>query len=74
MQLGSSVVGTLYGGQTSAFAPPPATYPENNQTVTAMAFGPQGSGGDGIGCGHIASWVSVAAFGLLLFIYWGLPR
>lgn len=74
MQLGSSIVGNLYAGNTSAFTPPPATYPENSQTVTAMAFGPQGGSGGGVSEGHIASWVAALAFGALLFIWWGLPR
>jgi hypothetical protein len=75
MFLGSSVVGQLYGGQSSAFTPPPATYPENAQTVTEAAFGPQaaGTGGGRFSAGHKASWVSAGAFVLLAFIWWGLP-
>jgi hypothetical protein len=75
MFLGSSVVGQLYGGQSSAFTPPPATYPENAQTVTEAAFGPQGGGAGGgrFSAGHKASWVSTAALVTLFIIWWGLP-
>jgi hypothetical protein len=76
MFLGSSVVGQLYGGSQggSAFTPPQTTYPENNQTVTAAAFGPQGGAAGGrVAPGHLASWVAAGAFAALFIIWWGLP-
>jgi len=77
MNMGSgitgSVVGSLYAGQPSAFTPPPAAYPEGSQSVTAAAFGPQG-GGEGVGCGHVTSWIAAASFVILVVIWWGLPR
>lgn len=71
-----SVVGGLYpGGGSGAFTPPPSTYPENAQTVTAAAYGPQGGTAKSrVGVGVGSSWVAAAAFGLLVFIWWGLPK
>ena len=76
MQLGSSIVGQLYGGAgNTAFTPPQTTYPENNQTVTAAAYGPQGGEASGgrFSAGHKASWVATGAFVVLFVIWWGLP-
>lgn len=74
-----SVVGGLYAGYPgtaqSAFSPPPATYPENSQTVTAAAFGPQGgTAGGGMAPGHKAGLVAALAFGALVFMWFSLPR
>jgi hypothetical protein len=77
MDMGSgitgSVVGQLYSGNPTAFTPPPAAYPEGNQSVTAAAFGPQG-GGQAPAIGHWATWIAAASLVVLVCFWWSAPR
>lgn len=71
-QLTGSAVGRLYGGQ-SAGSPTRTAVPEGPMTVADAAYGGGGGGGGGR-VGTHAVLVGVIAAGILLFMWWGLPR
>ena len=71
--LNASVVGGLYSGATAPPTPSPHAYPEGNTTVTQAAYGVDSS--DGVtSAGLHCAWAGALAFGLLVFMWWSLPR
>lgn len=69
--LTGSAVGQLYNG-SSAGAPPRTAVPEGPMTVADAAYG--GGSGGGRSVGTHAVVIGVIAAGILLFMWWGLPR
>jgi hypothetical protein len=71
--LSGSVVGGLYPGQTAA-APMRTAVPEGpaGGTVAAAAFG--GADASVSNSGMHSCVIGALAIGLLLFMWWGLPR
>jgi hypothetical protein len=74
--LTGSVVGGLYGpnGGASSARPTRTAMPEGPSTVTAAAYGGSGGGSTGPNPGRHATIIGAVALGLLVFIWWGLPR
>jgi hypothetical protein len=70
--LTGSAVGSLYNGGQSAGSPTRTAVPEGPMTVAQAAYGGGGSGGGN--CGTHSVIIGVIAAGLLLFMWWGLPR
>lgn len=70
--LTGSAVGNLYNGGTSSMAPTRTAVPEGPMTVAQAAYG--GGGGGNGSCGTHAVVIGVIAAGILLFMWWGLPR
>lgn len=73
--LTGSVVGGLYGpnGGASAAMPTRTAVPEGPTTVAAAAYGGVGAEG-GSNSGMRACFIGAAAIGILLFMWWTLPR
>lgn len=74
--LTGSVVGGLYGpggGGASAVAPTRTAVPEGPTTVAAAAFGGAGDEG-GSSSGMHTCLIGGLALGILLFMWWTLPR
>lgn len=69
--LTGSAVGSLYNGSSSV-QPTRTAVPEGPMTVAQAAYG--GAGGGGGRCGTHAVVIGVIAAGILLFMWWGLPR
>lgn len=69
--LTGSAVGSLYGGQSS-MAPTRTALPEGPTTVAQAAYGGPGESTSSVGTHAVA--VGVIALGILLFMWWGLPR
>ena len=69
--LTGSAVGQLYNG-SSAAGPTRTAVPEGPMTVADAAYG--GGGGGGRSVGTHAVVIGVIAAGILLFMWWGLPR
>ena len=72
--LTGSVVGGLYPNGSSAAAPTRTAMPEGPTTVAAAAYGGGAAGSGASNAGVSACLVGAAAIGLLLFMWWGLPR
>lgn len=71
--LNGSVVGSLYGGYPGAAVPAASGIPEGPATITQQAFGvPSATRGSRVGLS--ASAIGTVAIGLLIFIWWALPR
>lgn len=68
-----SVVGNLYGGYGSASVPAASGIPEGPGTITQQAWGVPGAA-SGPRVGLHAGALSTLALGLLVFIWWALPR
>jgi hypothetical protein len=68
-----SVVGSLYGGYGGAAVPAASGIPEGPGTITQQAWGVP-SPGSGSRIGLHAAAISTLALGLLVFIWWSLPR
>lgn len=77
MRLGTgvtgSVVGGLYGGYGGAAVPAASGIPEGPSTITQQAWGVPTAGG-GSQLGLHAAGIGTLALGLLVFIWWALPR
>ena len=71
--LTGSAVGSLYNGSSSAAAPTRTAVPSGPMTVAQAAYGGPGDGG-GAATGRHAVIIGVIAAGILLFMWWGLPR
>lgn len=73
--LTGSVVGGLYGPNSgaSAVAPTRTAVPEGPTTVAAAAFGGAGDEG-GSSSGMHTCLIGGLALGILLFMWWTLPR
>jgi hypothetical protein len=73
--LTGSVVGGLYGpnGGATAAMPTRTAVPEGPTTVAAAAFGGAGSD-DGSSAGMHTCLIGGLAIGILLFMWWTLPR
>jgi hypothetical protein len=73
--LSGSVVGGLYGpnGGATAAMPTRTAVPEGPTTVAAAAYG--GGGGEGVSnSGMHTCLIGGIAIGILLFMWWTLPR
>lgn len=68
-----SVVGSLYGGYGGAAVPAASGVPEGPTTITQQAFGVPPAGGTSR-VGLSAAAIGTAALGILVFIWWALPR
>ena len=68
-----SVVGDLYGGYGNASVPAASGIPEGPGTITQQAWGVPSAGGSR-NTGLHAQGISAVALGILVFIWWVLPR
>ena len=70
--LSGSVVSGLYGDGSSSAQPTRTAVPEGPTTIAQAAYG--GSGGSTARVGTHATLIGVIALGILICMWWGLPR
>ena len=74
MSLGTGFTGSVFaGGYPGAAVPAASTVPEGPMTITQAAYGVTGVGGPRK-LGLTAAAIGTAAIGILVFMWWSLPR